>query len=124
MSTPLIPPPPLPPKKRTVNARLREEIFEDLKRYVVYATLSTVHATSAQQGLSRFTSCVLQSGIDLPYHAIKSNIADSLNVIVQLERRPGQRLVSEVLEIKGYDPEADRYDFTPLYLREEEICRH
>ena len=87
-------------------------------------TLSTVHATSAQQGLSRFTSCVLQSGIDLPYHAIKSNIADSLNVIVQVERRPGQRLVSEVLEIKGYDPEADRYDFTPLYLREEEICRH
>src|ERR1700724_2558584 len=77
-------------------------------------TLSTVHATSAQQGLSRFTSCVLQSGIDLPYHAIKSNIADSLNVIVQLERRPGQRLVSKVLEIKGYDPDKDRYDFTPL----------
>ena len=87
-------------------------------------TLSTVHATSAQQGLSRFTSCVLQSGIDLPYHAIKSNIADSLNVIIQLERRPGQRLISEVLEIKGYDPESDRYDFTPIYLREEEICRH
>jgi pilus assembly protein CpaF len=87
-------------------------------------TLSTVHATSAQQGLSRFTSCVLQSGIDLPYRAIKSNIADSLNVIVQLERRPGQRLVSEVLEIKGYDPETDRYDFIPLYLRQEEICRH
>jgi pilus assembly protein CpaF len=87
-------------------------------------TLSTVHATSAQQWLSRFTSCVLQSGIDLPYHAIKSNIADSLNVIVQLERRPGQRLVAEVLDLKGYDPDADRYDFTPLYLRQEEICRH
>ncbi len=54
-------------------------------------TLSTVHATSAQQGLSRFTSCFLQSGVELPYHATKSNIADSLNVIVQLERRPGQR---------------------------------
>jgi hypothetical protein len=37
MSAPLIPPPPLPPRKRTVNARLREDIFEDLKRYVVYA---------------------------------------------------------------------------------------
>jgi pilus assembly protein CpaF len=48
-------------------------------------TLSTVHATSAEQGLSRFTSCVLQSGIDLPYRAIKSNIADSLDLIVQLE---------------------------------------
>ena len=37
MSTPLIPPPPAPPKKRTVNARLEESIFEDLKRYIVYA---------------------------------------------------------------------------------------
>jgi hypothetical protein len=37
MTTPLIPPPPAPPKKRTVNARLEESIFEDLKRYIVYA---------------------------------------------------------------------------------------
>jgi hypothetical protein len=37
MSTPLIAPPPAPPKKRTVNARLHEAIFEDLKRYVAYA---------------------------------------------------------------------------------------
>jgi pilus assembly protein CpaF len=87
-------------------------------------TLSTVHATSAQQGLSRFTSCVLQSGVELPYHAIKSNIADSLNVIVQIERRPGQRFVSEVVEIRGYDPDADRYDLTPIYQRQEETCRN
>jgi len=88
-------------------------------------TLSTVHATSAQQGLSRFTSCVLQSGIDLPYRAIKSNIADSLNLVVQLERWPGQRLVSELLEIRGYNPEADRYEFNPLYILEEQSpCLH
>jgi pilus assembly protein CpaF len=87
-------------------------------------TLSTVHATSAQQGLSRFTSCVLQSGIELPYHAIKANIADSLNVIVQIERRPGQRFVSEVFEIRGYDPDADRYDVDPIYKCEEKLCRN
>src|SRR5271156_5959968 len=45
-------------------------------------SLSTVHATSARQGLARFTSCVLQSGVELPYRAIKSNIGDSLNVVV------------------------------------------
>jgi pilus assembly protein CpaF len=83
-------------------------------------TLSTVHATSAAQGLARFTSCVLESGIELPYRAIKSNIADSLNVVIQLERRPGQRAVSEVLEIKGYDPESDRYELKPVYTRLEE----
>lgn len=78
-------------------------------------TLSTVHASSASQGIARFTSCVLQSGIDLPYRAIKTNIGDSLDIVVQLERRPGQRFVSEVLEIKRYDPDADRYEFLPVY---------
>src|SRR5579862_4253582 len=83
-------------------------------------TLSTVHATAAAQGLSRFTSCVLQSGIELPYRAIKSNIADSLHLIVHLERRPGRRFVSTVLEIEGYDPESDLYRFKPIFVREEE----
>ncbi len=42
-------------------------------------TLSTVHANSANQALNRFTSCVLQSGVELPYRAIKINIADSFS---------------------------------------------
>src|SRR5260370_26826109 len=42
-------------------------------------SLSTVHATSARQGLARFTSCVLQSGVYLPYRAIKSNVGDAVN---------------------------------------------
>ncbi|HVA95155.1 MAG TPA: CpaF/VirB11 family protein, partial [Candidatus Dormibacteraeota bacterium] len=78
-------------------------------------TLSTVHASSAQQAISRFTSCVLQSGVELPYRAIKNNIGDSLNVIIQLERRPGRRFVSEVLEIGGYNSEADKYDLCSVF---------
>ena len=78
-------------------------------------TLSTVHASSAAQALARFTSCVLQSGIELPYRAIKSNIADSLNVLIQLERRPGKRFVSEVLESRRYDSEADHYDLCAVF---------
>jgi Flp pilus assembly CpaF family ATPase len=85
-------------------------------------TLSTVHANSAAQGISRFTTCVLQSGIEMPYRAIKTNIADSLNVIVQIERRPGVRFVSQVLEINGYDPDTDHYEFRAIYEREEGSC--
>ncbi len=85
-------------------------------------TLSTVHANSAAQGISRFTACVLQSGIEMPYRAIKSNIADSLDVIVQIERRPGMRFVSEVLEINGYDPDTDHYDVRVIYEREDGPC--
>jgi pilus assembly protein CpaF len=83
-------------------------------------TISTVHANSAAQALNRFTSCVLQSGIELPYRAIKSNIADTLNVLLHLDRRPGRRFVSEVVEISGYDPDLDRYELTPLFIHREE----
>jgi|HubBroStandDraft_4_1064222.scaffolds.fasta_scaffold158351_2 pilus assembly protein CpaF len=79
-------------------------------------TLSTIHANSAKQGLARFTSCVLQSGVDLPYLAIKTNIADSLNVVVHIERRPGRRYVSEILEINGYEPDADLFDYGAVFL--------
>jgi len=83
-------------------------------------TLSTIHANSARQGLARFTSCVLQSGVELPYRAIKTNIGDSLNVVVQVERRPGHRFVSEVLELNSYDPDADLYDFGAVYQAKRE----
>lgn len=78
-------------------------------------SLSTVHATSASQGLARFTNCVLQSGVDLPYRAIKTNIGDSVNVVVHLERRPGRRFVSEVVEIHGYDPDRDEYNYAFIF---------
>ena len=83
-------------------------------------TLSTIHANSAKQGLARFTSCVLQSGVDLPYRAIKTNIADSLNVVVQIERRPGRRYISEVLEINSYAPDADLFDYCAMYVHQGE----
>ena len=82
-------------------------------------TLSTVHASSAKQGLARFTSCVLQSGVELPYLAIKTNIADSINVVIHLERWPGRRFVSEVLEINGYNPDTDLFDYGAVFQKEE-----
>jgi len=82
-------------------------------------TLCTIHANSARQGLARFTSCVLQSGVELPYRAIKTNIADSLNVVIHVERRPGRRFISEVLEINGYNPDADLFDCHFVFQKEE-----
>lgn len=72
-------------------------------------------ARDCDSALARFASCVLQSGIELPYRAIKSNIGDSLNVLIQLERRPRKRLVSEVIEMRGYDSETDIYDLSPVF---------
>ena len=83
-------------------------------------TLCTIHASSAQQGLARFTSCVLQSGVELPFRAIKTNIADSLNVVIHVERRPGRRYISEVLLINRYDPDADLFDYSAVFLAKQD----
>jgi pilus assembly protein CpaF len=85
-------------------------------------TISTIHANSARAGLSRFASCVLQSGIEMPYRAIKSNIADSLSVVIQIERRPGRRLISEVIEIKNYDPDADLFACSSIFQKAEALA--
>lgn len=53
----------------------------------------------------------------MPYRAIKMNIADSLDVVVQIERRPRLRFVSEVLSLRGFDLENDKYDFDPVHQR-------
>ena len=52
--------------------------------------------------------------------AIKTNIGDSLNVVIQIERRPGRRFISEVLEINSYDPDADLFDFCAIYVAPRE----
>ena len=80
-----------------------------------------MHANSAAQGISRFTTCVLQSGVEIPYKAIKANVAESLNLVVQMERRPGARFVSEVSEILSYEPEADRYRLESVYAYQGEV---
>jgi len=78
-------------------------------------TLSTVHANSALQGISRFTTCVLQSGIELSYMAVKTNIAESLNIVVHIERRPGHRFIAQVLNLRGLAIDGDAYEFESVY---------
>jgi pilus assembly protein CpaF len=77
-------------------------------------TLSTIHANSADQALRRFTSCVLQSGVDLPYAAIRHGIAECLQVLVHLERRHGRRVVTELMRVRQYDTATDRFALEAL----------
>src|SRR2546421_91449 len=104
--------------ERTILGEIRgEEAF-----YLLQArnnghsgSLSTIHANSASQALSRLASCVLQSGIELPYKAIKASIADSINLLIHVERRHSKRFVAEVLELTSYSPTEDQYTLNPIY---------
>jgi pilus assembly protein CpaF len=67
-------------------------------------SLTTVHANSPRDALSRIETMVLMAGFELPVRAIREQIASAINVIVQLERQPdGTRKVTSVQEIQGME---------------------
>jgi len=74
-------------------------------------SLCTLHANSARQAIARFADCVLQSGVELPHRAVRSNIANAVGLLLHVARVRGKRELVEVLEIVSYDRESDDYKF-------------
>ena len=78
-------------------------------------TLSTIHANSAEQALARFSSCVVQSGVELPYQAVRYQIADAIHLVMHLGRSQGARVVRQLLRITRYEVQRDRYETDVLF---------
>ena len=78
-------------------------------------TLSTIHANSAEQALARFSSCVVQSGVELPYQAVRYQIADAIHLVLHLGRSQGARVVRQLLRITRYEVQRDRYETEVLF---------
>ena len=68
-------------------------------------SLTTIHANSPRDALSRLETLVLMSGFDLPLRAIREQIASAINIVVQISReRDGSRKVvniSEIIKMEG-----------------------
>ena len=77
-------------------------------------SISTIHANSAELAPSRFASCALQSGVDLPYPAIRRLISESIDCVLHLERRRGRRAVAEAVRLVGYRAEVDSFELRAL----------
>jgi pilus assembly protein CpaF len=69
-------------------------------------SLSTLHANSPRDALSRLETMVLMAGMELPVRAIRDQIASALHVIVHLGRlRDGSRRVLQISEVQGMEGE-------------------
>ncbi|MHB8669477.1 MAG: CpaF family protein [Acidimicrobiales bacterium] len=67
-------------------------------------SMTTVHANSPRDALSRLETMVLMAGYDLPVRAIREQIQAALQVIMHLDRLPdGRRVVTSVAEIQGIE---------------------
>ena len=72
-------------------------------------SLSTIHANSAEQALTRLSHCVLMANIGLPHPSIREAIALAIHLVVHIERMAEQRRVTQLLEIAGYDQRTDEF---------------
>src|SRR5205809_1345865 len=78
-------------------------------------TLSTIHANSAAETLTRFATCVMMAGIEVPHGRVRANIGETVQYLIHLERRNVKRYVNEVLHVKGYEPFQERYVLETIY---------
>jgi pilus assembly protein CpaF len=67
-------------------------------------SLTTLHANTPRDALSRMETLVLMAGFDLPVRAIREQIASAVDAIVQIERlRDGSRKVTSITEVVGME---------------------
>ena len=67
-------------------------------------SISTIHANSPRDALSRLETLVLMAGMDLPLRAIREQVASAIDVIVQISRmRDGSRRITQVTEVQGME---------------------
>lgn len=79
-------------------------------------SLSTGHANSTHDMLSRLETMVLQGAEGLPLEAIRQQIASAVDIIIHLSRlRDKSRKTMEITEVLGYDPGTRQIITNPLY---------
>jgi len=65
-------------------------------------SLSTIHANSPRDALSRLETLTLMAGADLPLRAVREQVASAVQLVVQQQRLPdGRRRVTHLAEVAG-----------------------
>ena len=85
-------------------------------------SLTTIHANSPRDSISRIETMVMMSGSELPSKAIRDQVASAINLIVQQARlRDGSRKVTSISEIVGMEGDVIRMQDIFTYETEGEM---
>jgi pilus assembly protein CpaF len=69
-------------------------------------SLTTIHANSARDALTRIETMVSMTGLDIPQRAVRSQIASAIDVVIQVSRlSDGRRRLLSLQEITGMEGE-------------------
>ncbi|WP_397473071.1 ATPase, T2SS/T4P/T4SS family [Pusillimonas sp.] len=80
-------------------------------------SLTTLHANSPRDALSRLETMILMAGMDLPLAAVREHIGASIDLIVQqIRASDGRRYIDSIVEVSGI--ESGRIQLQPLFAYE------
>jgi pilus assembly protein CpaF len=78
-------------------------------------SITTIHANTARDSLSRLETMVLMAGVDLPVRAIREQVAGAIDLIIQQARlKDGSRRIVAITEVAGL--EGDIITLQDLFL--------
>ncbi len=81
-------------------------------------SLTTIHANTPRDALSRLETLTLMAGMDLPLKIVREQIASAVDLIIQVSRlRDGSRKVTQVTEVVGM--EGDTIVLTDIFKFDE-----
>jgi pilus assembly protein CpaF len=67
-------------------------------------SLTTIHANTPRDALSRLETLVMTAGVELPHRAIREQIASAFDVLVQIQRLvDGSRRITHISEVVGME---------------------
>jgi pilus assembly protein CpaF len=79
-------------------------------------SLTTTHANSPSEAISRLETLVLMAGVDLPLRAIRDQISAAVHIIVQQSRlSDGSRKVTAISEVIGIDSDTSDIELRPIF---------
>jgi pilus assembly protein CpaF len=89
-------------------------------------SLTTVHANSPRDALSRIETMVLMAGFELPVRAIRQHVSSALDLILHLERlEDGLRRVTAITEIQRMESDVitlqDLFEFKVEHVTPERM---
>ncbi|MEM9477388.1 MAG: ATPase, T2SS/T4P/T4SS family [Pseudomonadota bacterium] len=88
-------------------------------------SMTTAHANSPQDLILRLETMVLQSGEELPIHAIRQQISAAIDIVVQVRKTASmdpdaprlatQRTIVEIAEMGQFDPDTGEIPVNPIF---------
>jgi pilus assembly protein CpaF len=80
-------------------------------------SISTVHADDPPRAMSRLETLCLMSDIEVPLIAVRRQIIEAIDIVVQIQRIGRKRLVTAISEVVASDFDGGQYAMRPLFTR-------